>query len=653
MLPYRQVHLDFHTSEAIEGIGKRFSKENFIAALKEGHVNSITVFSKCHHGWAYHPTTVNQQHPHLDFDLLDAQLSACEEAGVRAEVYISAGFDEKYARAHSECLRTKKDGSDGGFLEPKYHRLCFGTPYLQQLEAEVDEVMRLYGKRVQGVFLDIVTAGRCYCQYCLAGMRAQGLDPANDDDAQKYADQVYQNYAETMRCTVAKYDPDMPLIHNDGGAIFQGHEVVDHNNGHLELESLPTGGWGYDHFPLSAAYARTFGKEFLGMTGKFHGSWGEFGGFKHPNALRYEAALANACGARCSVGDQLHPDGEMDLATYRLIGAAYKEVEAREPWLTNAEAVADIGLLTVEKCIRHKEDALVGANRMLLEGHYLYNVIDSDADFSAYRLLILPDTVILKGELREKVNTYLKNGGKLLLSGLSGTDGEGNFAVPTGFAFCGKSALCPSYLRPEFDLAPNGQTAYVMYSDSFCVEPADPALQITASRLDAYFNRTAAHFCSHRHTPYDRERVSAGVGILGNIAYIGWNVFEEYAVKGSLHLRAIVTDTLDRLLGAEKTLTTDLPSGGVTALMKQHTQAGERLVHHLTYAVTKCRGKGVEIIEDLPDISHVHCSVRSCKNPTRVYAAPGMREIPFTYEDGKVTYTVPAFRCGTMIVLEF
>jgi hypothetical protein len=22
-------------------------------------------------------------------------------------------------------------------------------------------------------------------------------------------------------------------------------------NSHLELESLPTGGWGYDHFPLS------------------------------------------------------------------------------------------------------------------------------------------------------------------------------------------------------------------------------------------------------------------------------------------------------------------------------------------------------------------------------------------------------------------
>lgn len=58
------------------------------------------------------------------------------------------------------------------------------------------------------------------------------------------------------------------------------------------------------------------------MTGKFHLSWGEFGGFKHPNALRYEAALSLANGAGCSVGDQMHPYGFLDDATYELIGKA-------------------------------------------------------------------------------------------------------------------------------------------------------------------------------------------------------------------------------------------------------------------------------------------------------------------------------------------
>ena len=43
---YRQVHLDFHTSEKIEGIGKNFNKTEFQQALIKGHVNSITLFAK-------------------------------------------------------------------------------------------------------------------------------------------------------------------------------------------------------------------------------------------------------------------------------------------------------------------------------------------------------------------------------------------------------------------------------------------------------------------------------------------------------------------------------------------------------------------------------------------------------------------------------
>lgn len=650
MLPYRQIHLDFHTSEAIAGIGSRFSKEQFIAALKEGHVNSISVFSKCHHGWAYHPTKVNKQHPYLDFDLLGAQLDACREAGIRTEVYVSAGLDQKYAAEHAECIRTDKEGGRSSFLHASYKRLCFGTPYLDQLAAEVDEVMRLYGGRFDGLFLDIVGTGRCYCQYCLKGMLEAGLDPQNDNDAYEYARRVYRKYAETMRAVVDKYVPGLPIIHNDGGAIFQGRDVVAWNNGHLELESLPTGGWGYDHFPLSAAFARTFDKEFLGMTGKFHKSWGEFGGYKHPNALRYEVALANACGARCSVGDQLHPDGEMDMATYRLIGKAYAEVEAREPWLEGSVAVADVALLTTARCFTHKDDALVGANRMMLEGHYLYNIVDETCDLSGYKLLILPDDVAVTAELKVKIDQFMAAGGKILLSGTAGTDEKGDFALDFSVKMLGKNEFCPTYLRPAFDMEPNGAASYVMYSPNYKIGLfADFKGEVTASCVDPYFNRDYRHFCSHQHTPYDRDALSAGVVVTANVAYIGWDVFREYAEKGSLHLRTIVTDTVDRLLGADKTLSTNLPSCGVTTLMKQ----GDRLVNHLLYGVAKVRGKGVEVIEDLPTVLNTTCTLRVCEAPRRVYLAPEGGELPFTYENGLLSYTVPAFSCGTMVVVEF
>lgn len=66
------------------------------------------------------------------------------------------------------------------------------------------------------------------------------------------------------------------------------------------------------------------------MTGRFHKTWGEFGGYKHPNALRYEVSLAAAMGAKSSIGDQLHPDGMMDMKTYEMIGKAYAELEQKD-----------------------------------------------------------------------------------------------------------------------------------------------------------------------------------------------------------------------------------------------------------------------------------------------------------------------------------
>ena len=63
------------------------------------------------------------------------------------------------------------------------------------------------------------------------------------------------------------------------------------------------------------------GFRFLGQTGKFHTHWGEVGGYKTPEALIYECAAMLAQGARCLIGDHLHPTGRIDKSTMRVIGA--------------------------------------------------------------------------------------------------------------------------------------------------------------------------------------------------------------------------------------------------------------------------------------------------------------------------------------------
>lgn len=98
-LGQRQVHLDFHTPGGIRGVGNDFDPTAFAKTISDSHIDSVTVFSRCHHGYIYHPTSIGTMHPGLSFDLLDAQIRALHSVNVRAPVYITVGWDELTADA--------------------------------------------------------------------------------------------------------------------------------------------------------------------------------------------------------------------------------------------------------------------------------------------------------------------------------------------------------------------------------------------------------------------------------------------------------------------------------------------------------------------------------------------------------------------------
>lgn len=652
---FRQIHLDFHTSEKIPGVGSRFDKSQFQDALRRGHVDSVTVFSKCHHGWAYHPSVANEMHPTLKFDLLGAEIEAAHEIGVKTPVYISAGFDEKMARRHPEWLRRKKDDQIDWTI-PGYHEFCMNSPYLDYLVAQVEEVVQNY--YCDGIFLDIVGVRVCYCQNCVRTLLDEGKDPYDEKNARELGERVFAEYCRRIREAVDKYKPGLPVFHNSGHVRRGRRDLVSYQS-HLELESLPTGGWGYDHFPLSASYSRTLGKDYLGMTGKFHNTWGEFGGFKHPNALRYEEALCVAFGAKCSVGDQLHPDGLFDTATYDLIGAAYSEVEKKEPWLDGVTSVADIAVLSQEAVMNYYGDSSVtgskgapsdvGAVRVLLEGKYLFDVVDCGEDLSKYKLVILPDTVTLDAALTQKLKSFCSRGGKVLAAGESGVDADGNFALDFGSKFVGPCAHRPVYLSPDFDISPLTHSAFVIYDQCYEIEAQGNA---PLCRLDPYFDRSTFAFCSHQHTPYDRTRSYPAASFGADGAYIGAKLFSEYAKKGSLISKLILHHFIDALLGDSKTLVTDLPAQGVATLMDQ--TAENRLVCHLLYAFPVRRGEGVEVIEDVVPLYGVHASLDlGGRSPKRVYLAPEKRDIDYSFSNGRVSFTLDKLDLHAMIVVDY
>jgi hypothetical protein len=583
-------------------------------------------------------------------------IDAAHEIGVKTPVYISAGLDEKMARRHPEWLIRQKDEKTDwslDFMHPGYHQFCFNSPYLDYIIKQIEETVVNYD--ADGIFLDVVGVRQCYCQNCIASIRREGSDPRDDATMQKLWERTYANYTRHVEEAIHKIKPGMEIFHN-GGHIRKGRRDLAFMNTHLELESLPTGGWGYDHFPLSARYVQNLGMEFLGMTGKFHTTWGEFGGYKHKNALIYETALSIANGAKCSIGDQLHPNGKMDEATYELIGAAYSEVEKCEEWCDNVKNIADIGLLSLEAIKSEfstdtktlKSDA--GAGRILLEGKYLFDVIDTEEYLNKYKVIILPDNVRITTHLKSKLRDFLRNGGRLLATGESGLNESGDgFALNFGVERISENPFRPDYLRPCFKPENLYETSYVFYSRGQKISLAGGC---ELGRMESpYFNRDIFTFCSHQHAPDSFEYGGPGMVEGPDGIYIACDVFEEYATGGSLIMKEIVKYALNRLLAEKITLKTNLPAQGVVTLM--HQAYKNRYVNHLLYASPVRRGENIEVIEDILPVYNVEVELLISQKVKKAYLAPEMEELHFVQQGDRVKFTVGRLYCHTMAVFEY
>jgi hypothetical protein len=675
-LPFRQIHLDFHTSEAIDGIGADFDPEVFAQTLADAHVNSINIFALGHHGWIYFESEAfpDERHPHLTRNLLPEQIEALHARGIACPLYVSVQVNAQLARRHPEWRVVTPEGKlygPGPYEDGFWQLLCLNSPYVDRLKVFVDEVLETLP--VDGFWFDIVDARDCSCYYCRQGMISQGLEPSRTADRMTYARQVLHTFVHDMTEFVHERNPDALIFYNAGHVGPRHRPMIDAFT-HLELESLPSGGWGYLHFPIAARYARNLGKDYLGMTGKFHTSWGDFHSFKNQAALEFECFHMLALNGKVSVGDQLHPRGVLDPHTYELIGAVYEQVEAKEPWCAGAEAVTEIGVLTPEEFElgQHRSQIdfrpMMGVARMLQEGKHQFDVLDSQSDFSRYKVLVLPDKVPVGGALAQKLQSFLDAGGAVVASYASGmNEGQTAFSLDAlGVELLGEGPRDPSgalargkeypahhyaeYLLPREALVEGlPQTEHVMYMRGMLVGAAEGA-EVLADVVEPYFTRTYKHFCSHRQAPSSGRVGHPAVVQKGRAIYFSHPIFTQYQTKAPRWSKQLFLNALDRLL-AEPLVQVAAPTATIATLNRQVDEG--RYVLHLLHYVPERRGEAFDVIEDVVPLYDVPVSVKIEEPVENVTLVPQGDPVAFEVEDGRVTFTVPKVEGHQMVEIAY
>ncbi len=660
-LRFRQIHLDFHTSQQLADIGAQFDPEQFAATLDQARVNSVTCFARCHHGYNYFESKVHPErnHPGLKRNLLKEQIEACHKRNIRVPIYTTVGWDQFTADAEPGWRQVLDDGKLQGTPpnEPGFYRLqCLNSPYRDFLKAHVKDIFD--SVPVDGLFFDIIKPNECSCPRCRRAMVQQGLDPANAKQRLKYGFDVMYEWMREMSAYVRSLDKDKQAsIFYNGGHIGPELRPVANTFSHWELESLPSGGWGYLHFPLAQRYGRTLGLDCLGMTGKFHTSWGDFHSLKNPAALQFECFNMLANSAKCSIGDQLHPTGKLDPATYELIGSVYREVEKKEPWCKGAKPLVDIGLFTAEEFIGGRvPPPTAGALRMLQESGHQCDILDTkgdtQADLSRYKVLILPDEITLNAELEKKVSEYVSKGGALIASHRSGLNPTKDaFALAAlGVKFKGEAPFSPDYIKARPGFA-NGlpQGELVIYLRGHEVEPLTGS-EVLADVYPSYFNRTAEHYFSHRQTPSAGKPGYPGVVKNGRCIYFAHPLFSQYHKNAPRWCKQLVLNALAQLL-PDPLVKHEGPSTMLVTLNEQPSE--QRAVLHLLHYIPERRGVDFDVIEDVIPLFNVKLSVKVGKKVKEVVAVPDREKLPFENKNGRVEFTLPKLNGHQMVALQF
>lgn len=604
-------------------MGEGFDPQEFVQTLRSGHVDSIVVFAKDMHGYFYYPDGRGPVHPGLRRDLLGEQVAACRAAGITVSAYYCVTWDNYLAERHPEWLVFKRDRTtylplfDG---TPHWTALCLSAPeFVEHVLADSREILQRY--EVDGIWYDmpLPIAGECFCHRCLAAIRAAGGDPFDVATQRRHKQHLLVDFLRRSRDLADELRPGIAVDQNNQTRTGLGERAPLIDN--IDIEALPTGGWGYQYFPVDSRFSRNFGTPITGQTGRFMAHWADFGGLKHPRQLEVEVAGILAQGAYCCVGDQPGPSGRLDPAVYDTIGSAYGRVEHLEEYLRGAAPVTEAAIVVdgpplldvgAVSAAEHADpdstavaDSVAGLARLLRDARIQFDIVEADGEFDHYRLLVVPEGVVVSPELAAALARHVDRGGAVIAVGASIAQPGSTrpWAPGLDLVVHSRSPFAVPYLVPTELLEQRVRPfEYALYSgaERWEVKPGS-GVQVLATLAEPAFDRGPERFTSHAHSPVATRTGYATAVVAGRVGAVGFPLGSAYRDRGYWVYREVLEAVLDAVL-PERLVRSSSASAAEISLTQQQTGAGVRWLAHIVNTSTDVRwGTHLEFFEqDLP-----------------------------------------------------
>lgn len=473
--------IDHHSPDppavTLEHLGISEYEEFFTTA----QIDSVMVYCKDHWGVTYYDSSVpgSRKHPGVKGDWIREVRELTRRKELEFIAYYCIEYDTWAGISHPQWCVKKADGSDliRDDLYAKWKLCCTQTGYRGYTLAHITEIVQNY--RPDALFLDIFGASLCYCEHCRNKFeKLYGYSlPETDDglfehrlDITSFLNRNAKEYLEEVITAAKSVDPSVAVTIN-----FSCHypkEIRDMLDYQFS-EPLLGDNW------FSAVYARDTARgQFPILT---PGEASQV--YNYDPEPQYICDLSSIAAQGCRVGmysGSQHFDGTLEHMEARRLGSAYRELKKLEPYFQNRIPVKSVGILQSDASrevntfpfhpdaiLRMKKHnphthAILGAMELCEQEKIPYGILPEGEvtaqSLASYELLLLPEVYVIPDHIGKLLAEYVRQGGKLLISGKSGLWNP-DFTPRSEFALCEIMGVNFKKIHTEF--ARNGWSAYL------------------------------------------------------------------------------------------------------------------------------------------------------------------------------------------------
>lgn len=670
--PRRKIHLDYHNSQHEPSVGERFDPDEFVQTLKNASIDSIVVFGKDMHGYFYYPSAYGPAHPGLQGrDLMVEQVEACKAAGIKVYVYYCVTWDNYLAEHHPEwlCFRRERDTYLPKFDEtPGWTALCLSNNDF--IELMLDHTREILSRCTpDGIWFDMPMPnqeGECFCRNCLEALRQAGKDPMDIHAQRDRMQELLLTWLRRSKEAIDEAAPGIELEQNNQTRFGLAERVPYLYN--VDIEALPSGGWGWGYFPVNARFVRSLGIPGTGQTGRFMLSWADFGGLKSANQLTLETAWIAATGSAVCLGDQAPPSAQLDQGVYRLIGAAYGNLAEIDDVLEGAVGVAEaavyvsgLQLADFAKVERHGtpaiSDGASGAAKLLVECGVQFDVVEAGTvDLSRYRLVVIAEGAELTQDAQEELEAYIDGGGALIHAAIPGLAlDETPWLRRLGITKAERSPFTPAYLRIAEGFGDTVDDFEFALYDGADRWTSDGSALVGAVLGEPLFQRAPEHYTSHHQSPVATVTDAPVILVQDRIAAFAFPVASGYYVHGYWIYAELFRRALDAVYPERLLRHTGPRNLELSVTYQRANQAhGERwIVHAVNFAGGVRRGREhTEYFDSVVPQTDVEVTLALPLAPVRVYDARTGEDLPVRHEGEKLVISLPPVAIHGVVVAE-